>query len=93
MKIYIPKFKASSQGARMVMMVMLYYTLSYILVYTFRLPRVLLYFGDVLNVGVFMIALQKERGKIPCFPIVGWLSTSSHPNFKYKKFIFRLLFY
>lgn len=73
MKIYIPKFKASSQGARLVMMVMLYYTLSYILVYTFRLPRVLLYFGDIFNVCVFMLALQKERGKIPCFSIIRWM--------------------
>lgn len=73
MKIYIPKFKSSSQGARLVMMVMLYYTLSYILVYTFKLPRVLLYLGDVFNVGVFMIALRKKRGKIPCFSIIGWM--------------------
>lgn len=73
MKIYIPKFKASSQGARLVMMVMLYYTLSYILVYTFGLPRVLLYFGDIFNVCVFMLALQKQKGKIPCFSIIGWM--------------------
>lgn len=73
MKIQIPKIKASSQVSRLVMMVMLYYAVSYILVYTFRLPRLLLYFGDVFNLGVFMLALRKNRGKIPCFSIIMWM--------------------
>lgn len=75
MKIHIPKIKASSKGSRFVMMVMLYYTVSYILVYTFRFPRTMLYFGDIFNVMIFMLALRKKRGQLPCFSIIGWMLT------------------
>ena len=73
MKIYIPKIKASSQGSKFVMLVMLYYTISYICVYTFHMPRLLLYLGDVLNIGIFILALRNKMGKFPCSSTFIWM--------------------
>ena len=48
-------------GKKIAYIVFAYYILSYILVYTFNMPRILLYVGDALNVLSFLLALLKNK--------------------------------
>lgn len=48
-------------GKKCVYLVFAYYIISYILVYTFNMPRILLYVGDALNIVSFLLALLKNK--------------------------------
>lgn len=50
-------------GKKLTYIVFIYYILSYILVYTFNMPRILLYICDVLNITNFLLALLKNKNK------------------------------
>lgn len=58
--------KASSNGARWVLITLYYNMFSYVLVYTFGLPRPLLYIGDLLTIWTFFYAVRiKQRATVP----------------------------
>lgn len=49
-------------GTKLVFGTILYYIVSYILVYTFKLPRIILYGGDILNALCWICALFYNKG-------------------------------
>ena len=58
--------KASSNGARWVLITLYYNMFSYVFVYTFGLPRILLYIGDLLTIWTFFYAVRtKQRATVP----------------------------
>ncbi|WP_026488344.1 hypothetical protein [Butyrivibrio sp. XBB1001] len=58
--------KASSNGARWVLITLYYNMFSYVLIYTFGLPRPLLYIGDLLTIWTFFYAVRiKQRATVP----------------------------
>ena len=54
-------FRPSSRHATWVLCAQAYFFFSYSLVYTFSLPRMLLYVNDALNVLIFIFALYEHR--------------------------------
>lgn len=60
-------------GKKMVYITFIYYIVSYIVVYTFGFPRVLLYIGDVLNIFTFILALFNNRNKSKIKIIYVWM--------------------
>ncbi|MDR0300033.1 MAG: hypothetical protein LBI13_08180 [Streptococcaceae bacterium] len=55
------KLYVSSSNARWVLFVMAYFIIAQTLVIDFNLNRIILYFGDILNVFVFLKALYNRR--------------------------------
>ena len=60
MKLHVG-LKASTKGARWVLITLYYNMFSYVLVYTLGLPRFMLYLGDILTIWTFIYALHTQH--------------------------------
>ncbi|MBT1179928.1 3-phosphoshikimate 1-carboxyvinyltransferase [Bifidobacterium vespertilionis] len=69
------RFRPSSYGAAWVLVALAYFCFSYTLVYTFHMPRVLLYGDDALNCVIYILALTQRRKVSRSGGIIIWIMT------------------
>ena len=60
-------------GKKSIFILLFYYIFSYILVYTFNFPRILLYIGDGLNFIIFILALLNNKNTSKIKIIYVWM--------------------